>query len=83
VACHPLHGPVQALLQPVAQVGLVLAQFHAGNAAALEAELARQFAHAAGEGHRVGVGGRGGGQGHARIIGSGRYTPAERRPGRR
>ena len=63
VACHPVHRSVEPLREPVAQIRFVLAEFHAGDAAALETELARQFAHARRECAVVGRGvGQGGGE---------------------
>jgi len=46
---HPFHRTVQALLQPVAQVGFVVRQFHPGNADPLEARGMRQRADALGQ----------------------------------
>ena len=53
---HPAHRAVQPLCQPVAQVGFVRAQFDVGDAAALEAELARQSLDPCGQRVRIGSG---------------------------
>ena len=55
VPCHPIHGTMQAFVQPAAQEGRVFAELHAGDADALEARRMRQRADAAGERGMTGI----------------------------
>src|SRR5690606_38349936 len=80
VTRHPVHVAVKTLRQPVAQEGLVLREFDARDAAALETGLARERLDAQRErgriGHvRSGQGSVGGGRQHAASIESARWTP--------